>query len=289
MFHRFHLKNALVALFVLAASAFVAVASAGAAVSTGFEAADEHDAIAISASHGSGVPALLAEAASTTVSIAASSLSSPRLDAVRYRPRTYRRDNYRGSSSSYSSPVQIHAGFFEPEGKGSTSFVLGLRGGPQVDPHVQIGGGLDWHHKSEKARTVTGDPYSQGGTTIFPERVLSRASVDLLPMYGFIQVGGTDDAPVIPYGGASVGYQVLFLNADDYTTGEKYDATFGGFMWEAWGGVAVPLSGQSRFSGEVFVHQGDAEREVDDIFGTTYRERVNLDGVGMRFGLSWGF
>jgi hypothetical protein len=211
-----------------------------------------------------------------------------RYEASRYRPRRSHGSPYR-SSSPYSSPAQIQLGFFDPEGDGGSSFVLGARGGPLVDPHIQIGGGVDWHHKSDKTRTVSGDPYQQGGTTVFPERVLSRASADLLPFYLFMQVGGDDSAPVVPYGGASIGYQVLFLSADDYQTGENYEATFGGFMWEGWAGAAIPLSGQSRAFGEVFVHQGDAEREVDDIFGTTYRERVTLDGVGARFGLSWGF
>ncbi len=213
-------------------------------------------------------------------------------DDVPYNASTRYRPRYAGRRSGrpvYAAPAQVHAGFFDPEGKGDNAFVLGIRGGPLVDPHIQFGGGVDWHHKSEKSRTVSGDPYSQGGTTIFPERVLSSASSDLLPIYLFIQVSGDDSAPVVPYGGLSGGYHVLFLTADDYTTGERFDATFGGFMWEGWAGAALPLSGQSRLFGEVFVHQGDAERDVQDLFGFEYRERVSLDGVGARFGLSWGF
>jgi hypothetical protein len=208
----------------------------------------------------------------------------PRNDAVRYRPRYGRR-----SAPAYSSPAQLHAGFFEPDGDGGTFFVAGLRGGPQVSPNIQLGVGVEWWHNSEKTRTVTGEPYEQGGTTVIPERVLSRASADVLPFTGFIQFTPVEDGPVLPYFGAAFGYQLLFLNAEDFQTGIDYDATFGGWGWNAWGGIALPLSGQSRLTGEVFVAGSEMEREVTDPFGFDYRERVELEGVGMRFGLSWGF
>ena len=85
-------------------------------------------------------------------------------------------------------------------------------------------------------------------------------------------------------------YQVLFLSATDYRTGAGYEATFGGWGWQAWGGAALPLSGRSRLFGEVFFNSGEVGRDVDDpVGGVTYRESVDADGAGMRFGLSWGF
>lgn len=209
--------------------------------------------------------------------------SVPRSEAVRYRRGPSRR------APAYSSPAQVHAGFFEPEGDASSFFVVGLRGGPEVSPNLQLGVGIEWWHNSDKTRTVTGDPYTQGGTTITPERVLSRASADVLPFTGFVQVTPVSDGPVIPYFGGSFGYQLLFLNAEDFQTGVDYEATFGGWGWNLWGGVALPLSGQSRLTGEVFAAGSEMERDVMDPLGFEYRERVDLEGVGMRFGLSWGF
>jgi len=209
-----------------------------------------------------------------------------RLDAVRYRPR-YGGGRSRGYIGS--SPAQIHLGFFDPDGGGATSFALGFRGGPAVDPHVQLGLGADWYHKSESQTVVSGDPFVQGGNVIQPERVLSRASTNLFPIFAFLQVGGGENLSVIPYFGLSADYQVLLLSATDFQTQTDFSATYGGWGWQAWGGAALPLSGQSRLFGEVFVNQGDVERDVDSSNGITYRERVDTDGVGMRFGLSWGF
>ena len=222
--------------------------------------------------------------------------SGTTFESVRYRPRPrrYPRDDYyesRSRRSNYGAPFQIHAGFFEVNEEDSpTSFVVGMRGGPMVDPHVQLAFGLDWMHNGEKSRTVTGDPYEQGGVIIVPERELARASSDILPITANLQVNLATDGPMIPYVGIGGGWQVLFLNAEDFATGEEFDATFSGWMWQLYGGVQFPLSGQARLVGEAFLHQGDAEREVDDVLtGATYREIVDLDGAGMRFGLSWGF
>lgn len=213
-------------------------------------------------------------------------------ESVRYRPRGRRGSSYDSGrrSSAYGSPFQIHAGFFEiGEEPAPTSFVVGMRGGPNVDPHVQIAFGLDWMHNSERSRTVTGEPYQQGGVIIVPERELSRASSDLIPITANLQVNLASGGAVIPYVGFGGGWQVLFLSAEDFATGADYDATFGGWTWQLYGGAQLPLSGQARLVGEVFFHQGEAEREVDDLAGFTYREIVDLDGAGMRFGLSWGF
>ncbi|MEO5617469.1 MAG: hypothetical protein ABIS67_06830 [Candidatus Eisenbacteria bacterium] len=207
-----------------------------------------------------------------------------RNDAIRYRNR--------GSHSRRSggeSPFQIHLGFFDSEGDGSTSFVGGLRGGPQIDRHIQIGGAVDWVHRSEDQTVVAGDPYTQGGTVITPTRVLSRASSNLFPIQLFMQLSADQDMSVIPFGGIAGGYHLLFLSADDFDTQTTYDASFGGWGWQAWVGAGIPLSGQSRLTGEVFMSQSNPERTVADPNGFEYVERVEADGVGMRFGLQWGF
>jgi hypothetical protein len=204
-----------------------------------------------------------------------------RNDAIRYRPRAAH-----APSPVNESPVQIHAGFFDPDGGGSNSFVLGLRGGPLVDPHIQIGVGMDWVHRSP---VVAGTSYVQGGAGVTPQRVLSRASTDLLPFQLFLQLNGNENRRIIPYAGAGGGYQVLFVSAEDYITHTSYDATFGGWGWQAWLGTGIPLSGRSRMTGEVYMNQSSPERDVVAPDGIIYRERVNGDGVGMRFGLAWGF
>ena len=208
------------------------------------------------------------------------------LDAVMYRPRSR---YYRRSEPSMGSQTQVHAGFFDPEGDTGTGFVLGIRGGPMVDPHIQLGLGVDWEHRAEEQSEVVGTSSGPGGTVITTRRQLSSSSENTFPILGFIQVAGDASMPVVPYGGIGGGYEIVTLSATDFSTGSSFEATYGGWGWQAWGGAKIPLSGQASVLGEIFVNQSEPHRDVDDpVTGQTFREVVKIDGFGMRFGLSWG-
>ena len=215
----------------------------------------------------------------------------PRLESVRYRPRRGHRsyDRYdRGPRAATFS--QLHVGFFDPEGTPESGFVGGFRVGVAADPHIQVGLDIDWHHRGDRETQVISEGPGPGGTTIITRREFARSSSDLVPVLGFIQVAGDAGMPVIPYFGLGGGYEVLFLSAENFQTGEDFEGTFGGFGWQAWGGIALPLSGRSRANAEVFINDGEVARDVEDFAtGETFRETVDVGGIGMRFGLQWGF
>lgn len=207
--------------------------------------------------------------------------------------------HYRPRRSGYGRPVdaagvsQIHLGFFDPDGDPSRRFLVGIRGGPMLDQHVQLGVGLDWAHDADNTSAISSSTTGPGGTPITVQRELSRASTDLFPIMGFVQISADDAMSVVPYFGLAGGYQLLNLSADDYETGESFDATYGGWGWQLWGGLALPLSGRTRLTGEVYVNGAELGRDVDDPYygpyGSSYRETVKADGMGARFGLAWGF
>ncbi len=211
------------------------------------------------------------------------------VDGVHYRPRRSRWSR----APEASSVSQIHLGFFDPDGNPARRFLVGIRGGPMIDRQVQLGVGIDWAHDSDNTSSVSSETTGPGGTPITIQRDLSRASTDLFPIMAFLQVSAPDNMSVVPYFGVSGGYQLLNLSADDYLTGDSFDATYGGWGWQLWGGLALPLSGRTRLTGEVFVNGAELSRDVNDpyygAFGSTYRETVKQDGVGARFGIAWGF
>ena len=118
--------------------------------------------------------------------------------------------------------------------------------------------------------------------------MLSKATSDVIPVMAFMQLN-LSDGPLVPYAGIAGGYEWLLLSAQDYETGLGYDATFGGFGWQAWAGLGLTVAKSVRLTGEFFTNQSDVERDVLDPTGVSYSERVNLDGTGMRFGLNFGF
>jgi hypothetical protein len=214
-------------------------------------------------------------------------LANPFVGGVAYRPRAYR-----SRASVMPTTTQVHGGFFDPTEGFSTGFVGGFRMGPQVDPHVQLGLAVDWWHRSESTTMDLGQvqlPAGSGESRL----LLSRASADLMPILAFVQVSGDENLPVIPYGGFGAGYEWLFLTADDYLTGDSFQQTFGGFGWQVWGGAGIPLDGRTRVNGEVFYNGSevgsDADVYIEGLGAVTVRDVVQMNGLGMRFGISWGF
>jgi hypothetical protein len=215
-------------------------------------------------------------------------LATPFAGGVAYRPRAYR-----SRASVMPTTTQVHIGFFDPTDNFSTGFVGGFRIGPQVDPHVQIGLAMDWWHRSESTTMDLGSyplPLGSGSQQI----VLSRTSADLMPIRAFVQVSGDENMPIIPYGGFGVGYEWLFVSADYFGEPRRsFDQTFGGFGWQLWGGAGLPLDGRTRLNGEVFYNGSevgsDVDEDIPDLGPATVRAVVKMNGLGMRFGVSWGF
>lgn len=218
---------------------------------------------------------------------AAGAVASTRYD-VRYRPR--RGNSWSRRAPDASSVSQVHLGWWDQDGDLKPQFLAGVRGGPMLSPNFQLGAGVDWAHKSSTTSTITRRTTGPGGIPIEVREDLAEVSTHFVPIYAFAQVQGDDDMGVIPYFGGSVGYQLLFLHQDDFQTSSSFDATFGGWGWQAWGGAAIPLSGRTRLTGEVYVNGAELNRDVDDLFsGATVRETVDADGFGARFGVAWGF
>ena len=205
---------------------------------------------------------------------------------IHYRPRSYGRSRY---NSFMPFVTQLHAGFFDPNGSPSSGFLFGMRAGPMVDPHVQLGVSVDWEHKSASFEEQFPSGQVGGVGTVTPTSTTEGTTTDFIPLLGFIQVGGDESMPFIPYVGAGGGYEILSVDHSGAAfDGASIDGTYGGWGWQVWGGAAASLSGQARIFGEGFYNSGDVTQDVDTIDGPV-RLRINRDGFGARFGVSWGF
>jgi len=217
---------------------------------------------------------------------------------VRYRPRG-------GSSYDYPPPppqqtrrkprdpdgwMELHGGVMDPDGDAGSIGLGGIKFGGAPDPRVQLGVMVDWAHRGNATTEIITTDTGPNGEEIRTQRELAESATDLVPMLAYLQVGGSGRLPIIPYIGAGGGYQMLFLSAEDFTTGEEFEATYHGWAWQVWGGLAIPLSRTLKLNGEVFRTGGTVGRDVDEIAGgAVLREEVDVDGTGLRVGLSFGF
>jgi hypothetical protein len=209
-----------------------------------------------------------------------------------YLQRVRRPRPYGSPMSSIPFTAQIHAGFYDPFDNFSTGFNGGFRIGPQPDPHIQLGLGMDWWHRTQDKELDLGRVQAPGGSAS-EQLILSESTADLVPILLFVQVSGDENMPVIPYGGFGAGHEWLFLTANDFVTHESFDQTFGGFGWQVWGGASLPLDWRMRLNGEVFFNECKVGTEVDvNIPGygpATVRDVIDVTGMGVRFGASWQF
>lgn len=222
------------------------------------------------------------------------SRSGSRYDAAawrrRYPPRDYPEPSYSRVQSHPTTFSQIHMGFMDINGVEAPGFLIGFRGGLAPDAMVQIGGELDWRHRGDSDTQVISRQSGPGGTEIVVHRDLARSSSDLVPLMATLQVGGGATGTASPYVGIAGGLEVLHLSAEDFQTGEQFHGTFTGLGWQAFGGVALPMSSQTRLNAEVFYNGGELSRDVDDpTTGETFRESVLVNGAGARAGFSFLF
>lgn len=182
--------------------------------------------------------------------------------------------------------TQLGAGFYNPSGPPATNFLLSARVGPQVDPHVRLGIMLDWAHKSDRV-SVTFGHETVGGVDLSLEDSRLRGRSDLVPLLGFVEVGGDESMHPIPYVGFGAGYEILSMAADR-PDGTRFEGTFGGLGWQLWLGAGLSLAGQARLNCELFFNRTDLGRGVN-VDGRVLRQTASFDGPGMRFGVAWGF
>jgi len=185
---------------------------------------------------------------------------------------------------------QLHVGFFDPDNQLGSRMQVGLRGGPMLSRNLQIGLALDWIHRINHISSIDSSSVGPGGVPIKVRDEVGRTSMDMFPILGFLQLSAPDNLGIVPYIGGGGGYQLMVLKADDFVNASHLQTTLAGWGWQAWAGVGISVGGHIQLFGEAYKSEFELGREVtDEISGLPVTETVNANGVGARFGLSWGF
>src|SRR5262245_59658766 len=126
--------------------------------------------------------------------------------------------------------------------RGSAAFARGGRSAPPGASEGRLAGS----NRGEPDATVVSEvPGPGGGPPITTEILLGKSTVDLVPILAYLQFSGDGSMGLIPYAGVGGGYELLFLHAED-PSGTTYDRTFGGWGWQAWAGLGIPISRDAR-------------------------------------------
>ena len=192
-------------------------------------------------------------------------------------------------SRQVQTVTQIYGGRLDPDGPTDGEFLMGIRTGPKLSKHLQLGLMFDWVRDSDYESSFTTSSPGPGGVNITTKYDYSGAYTDLFPLMGFLQLSLNEKRFISPYAGIGGGYQWLNVTAYD-RYGTWYDANFGGWGWQGWAGVALKVTDGVRISGEAMYNSVELSRNVyDEVNGWTNHETVPMYGVGARFGLAFGF
>ena len=211
------------------------------------------------------------------------------LSAVRYQPAQQQQQQYDSPQNDRPIVSQLHGGYFDASANNTNPFIVGLRAGPMIDKRLQVGIAVDWVHQTKNLANVLSKAQGPGDITISTKQDTARALLNLVPIMAFVQASGWGLLGIVPYIGASGGYEALVLSADNFVTGQSFEANFGGWGYQVWAGAGIPLGQRTKLNGELFVNQAELGKTVTDANGVSAKQTIDMNGIGFRLGLAWGY
>jgi len=209
-----------------------------------------------------------------------------------YQPRgAYGGPYHHSSPPAFSQGYfDMHGGVFRINGTDALASDFGGKMAFSLAPSLRLGMLLDWQHRSESQTAVISSGPGPGGITITNQLDLGSGSSDLVPFMGFLELEPAPKLMVSPYIGGAAGYEWLSLHASRSDIPVPFEASYGGFGWQAWGGVAMRLSPAVRLNAEVYGNFGEVSRDAfDTTLNAVVKETVSIEGAGVRGGLQFGF
>jgi hypothetical protein len=210
---------------------------------------------------------------------------SPRRLPPRRSPRTDWRERERNPQGW----LTLRGGVFDSEQVRKDDWSLGLKAVGNVAPTVRLGGSVDLMRRENSDRTIVTEYVDASGNTVRSEVTTGEAESNLVPLMALVEVV-LPSPGIQPYAGIAGGWEFLNVQAFDYESGIEYEADYDGPGWQIYGGAAFALAPRFHLNAEVFHNESTVERRVVDPFaGAAYDERIDVDGTGARFGLSFAF
>ncbi len=183
----------------------------------------------------------------------------------------------------------VRGGIFDGDNVSEDSWLMGLKAVGSVSPMLRLGGTVDWQWRTNSTRTVTATTTDGAGNVVQTSRTIAESQSSLVPLMAVAEF--VLPSPVIqPYVGVGGGWEFMYVEAFDYTTGLGYAAHYDGPGWQLYGGADFLVARNVRLNAEVFHNEATVEsNSYDPYYGYATEQRIDADGTGGRFGLSFAF
>ncbi len=194
--------------------------------------------------------------------------------------------------------MNVRFGFLTPSAT-KTGIFPGFSYGFNIDNIIDMGVGFDYFYRNERDYRDIVVTETETGTTVELVDIGSDLTTYYIPLMASIRVGIPVDLPIIPYGGAALGWGLLwedvFIAGSELENGNdrddvSYDSIdevnfYNGFNWGLQLGAKYPLSPNASFYGEAFFNGGRMKKNIErGAEGITWDE-INMSGAGLRLGI----
>ena len=183
----------------------------------------------------------------------------------------------------------MRGGFFDGDNTSKEDWTIGLKTVGHVAPSFRVGGTVDLQRRTNSERTVYTEYVDASGNRVQSAVTTAESESNLIPLMAVAEF--VMPVPGIqPYVGIGGGWEFLHVKAFDYTSAIAYEANYDGPGWQVYAGADFMIAPRMRLNAEVFHNEATVERGVFDPYaGFAYEERIDADGTGGRFGLSFAF
>ena len=185
--------------------------------------------------------------------------------------------------------MQARGGFYDSDHAGGDDWTIGIKTVGRVTPALRLGGSVDLQQRSNSDITVYTESFNTNGQVVRQAATLGAVQSNLVPLMAVAEL--VFPAPGIqPYVGLAGGWEFLDVDLYDPLSGWVYNADYDGVGWQAYAGAEFLVAPRMRLTAEVFHNGSTVDRHVfDPYLGVSYDEKVDVDGNGGRFGLSFAF
>lgn len=167
-----------------------------------------------------------------------------------------------------------------------TGFIGGIGFGKMVDEKVGAGLELNYYGKTfTKETKVAEDPATIGTTGSSTYVTEIENSTTLIPiMFNVVLVTQAGPNFDLRFTGG-VGYELLWVNENNYQDGYEDTRFYSGFAWQVGAGASIPMSRNSDIFAEAMYHGGSPSKDEGKELGLPVRTEVDMSGFMVRLGI----
>jgi len=183
----------------------------------------------------------------------------------------------------------VRGGFFDTQDVPKNDWLAGMKLTGVISKGVEMGIMSDYQRRSHSLGERIDEYRDPSGNVVRTSVPTAEVSSSLIPVMGVLELR-VPTPGLQPYVGGGAGYEWLITDGDDFVNQQHFSDTFGGFGFQGYGGITVAFNEKARLNAEAFYNHSTVSRTFfDDVNGYEVKQQIDVQGGGIRGGLSFAF